>query len=177
MGNNRQERIKLLSRVNRERAATPPFLARLSEALGESLDNAALLPLSEADQIVEAFRDGYQGALTPGELSYRRFFRPAERNQVLRLADCLAERLPRERAYFITKMGRDAAVVNLTISNLLKHTASMIRLDGDSVSVLSQDHTQGVLIDHNADDPDQAYEVAAWGDQWSILLLACTYKM
>ena len=54
--------------------------------------------------------------------------------------------------------------VGLTSPALLKHTASIIRLDGDSLSALSEDRKQGVLgDDQNPDDPEQAYEVVVWG--------------
>jgi hypothetical protein len=70
---NRQEKIRLLSRVNRGKAVTPSFLANISEALGESIDETSLLPPSETDAITESFRAGYQKAIGPGEVSYRRF--------------------------------------------------------------------------------------------------------
>jgi hypothetical protein len=63
--------------------------------------------------------------------------------------------------------------VRVNASVLLAHTASIIRLDGDSLSAISSDATQGILIDHNPDDPPQAYEVVVWGDRWSPLGFAC----
>ena len=169
----RQEKIQLLSRINRGRAAAPSFLAGLSEALGESVDETALLPPSDTDAIMESFRVGYQTAIRPGEVSYRRFFRPVERSLVLRLADCLAEKLPSERVFFVTKLSKDCGAVSLRLSALLNHTASIIRLDGDSLSALSEDRKQGILIDQNPDEPEQTYEVVVWGDRWPLLALAC----
>jgi hypothetical protein len=169
----RQEKIQLLSRINRGRAAAPSFLADLSEALGESVDASVLLPPSDTDTIMESLSAGYQSAIRPGAVSYRRFFLPDERSLVLRLADCLAERLSGERVFFVTKLSKDCGAVSLSISALLKHTASIIRLDGDSLSALSEDRKQGVLIDQNPDDPEQAYEVVVWGDHWPLLALAC----
>jgi hypothetical protein len=170
---NRQEKIQLLSRINRGRAAAPSFLAHLSEALGEPVETDALKSLPETDVLLEAFREGYQAAIKDGAVSYRRFFLPTERPSVLRIADCLADQLPTENAFFLTKLSNDCGAVRVKISTLLRHTASIIRLDGDSLSAISSDQTQGVLIDHNPDDPPQAYEVVVWGDRWSLLGLAC----
>ena len=128
----RQEKIRLLARINRGRSAAPAFVAALSEAMGESVDETALLPPADSDAIMEAFRVGYQNAIRSGEASYSygRFCRPGERNLVLRLADCLAEKLSDEHIFFITKLSKDCVAVSLRASALLKHTASIIRFDG-----------------------------------------------
>ena len=122
---------------------------------------------------MESFRLGYQTAIRPGEVCYRRFFQPLEQNLVLGLADCLAEKLSNERGFFITKLSEDCGAVSLGLGALLSHAALIIRLDGDSLSVLSEDRKQGILIDQNTGDPEQAYEVVVWGDRWSLLALAC----
>ena len=76
----------------------------------------------------------------------------------------------------LTKPSTDCGAVTLDISILLKHTGSLIRFDGDSLSAMSADRTQGLLIDHNPDDYEQTYEAAVWGDRWSLLALACDPK-
>ncbi len=173
MDNSRREKIQLLSRTNRGRAAAPSFLEELSEALGESVEAGALQSLPETDVLLRAFREGYQAAIKDGALRYRRFFFATERASVLRVADCLGDQLPTESVFFLTRLSSDCGAVRVDASTLLSHTASIIRLDGDSLSVISSDQTQGILIDHNPDDPPQAYEVVVWGDRWSLLGLAC----
>ena len=163
----------MLSRANRGRAAAPAFLADISEALGESVDATALVPLAETDEIMNSLRVGYQTAIRPGEVSYRRFFRSDERNLVLRMSDCLACSLSSETGFLVTKLSKDCGAVRSSIALLLNHTASIIRLDGDSLSALSEDHKQGLMIDQNSDDDEQAYEVVLWGDRWPLLALAC----
>ena len=170
---NRQDKIRMLSRMNRGRTAMPSFLNNLAEILGEPVGTHALLPLPETDALLMVFRNGYQNAIKTRTASYRRFFVPGERPSVLRLADCLADQLPLENVFFLTKLSEDCGAVSLSLCVLLRHAASIIRLDGDSLSALSNDHTQGILIDHNSDDPQQAYEVAVWGDRWSRIALAC----
>jgi hypothetical protein len=170
---NRREKIELLSRTNRGRAAAPSFLADLSEALGEPVGATALRPLQETDALLESFRSGYKAAVANIAVSYRKFFLPTERASVLRIADCLADQLPAETVFFLTKLSKECGAVSLPVSTLLRHTASIIRLDGDSLSALSNDQTQGIVIDHNQDDSRQAYEVVVWGDRWSLLGLAC----
>jgi hypothetical protein len=171
--NNRQHRIQLLSRINRGKAETLPFLTSLSEVLGESVEATALIGPGDSDLIMRTFHSSYQSAIQAGAASYHRYFRADERRLVLQLADCIAGQLNSENGFFLTKLGKDNRAVKLNISVLLKHTASVIRLDGDSLSVLSEDHAQGLLIDHNLDDSEQAYEIAAWGEGWSIVTHAC----
>jgi hypothetical protein len=59
------------------------------------------------------------------------------------------------------------------LATLLRHVAAIIRLDGDSLSAMSEDGTQGLLIDYNADDERQTHEVTVWGERWSAAALAC----
>jgi len=168
----RQEKIEILSRTNRGRKAAPSFLASLSDVLGETIDASALAPLPETDVLVEAFRRGYQ-SIKDGALSYRRFFQQREARCVFEFADCLADKIPEEHGLFLTKLSSDCGAAELNLSTLLRHVGSVIDFDGDSLSVISTDRTQGVLIDRNLEDHDQTYEVAVWGDRWSLLALDC----
>jgi hypothetical protein len=170
--NSRQQKIELLSRINRGRNKAPSFLASLSELLGAVIGPSALVPLPETDALWDAFRRGYQ-SVKDGSLSYRRFFQQREARLVFEFADCLAEKMLNEHGLFLTKLSSDCGAAELDVSILLRHVGSVIDFDGDSLSVISVDRTQGVLIDHNPDDYNQTYEVAVWGDRWSLLALAC----
>lgn len=166
----RTEKIELLSRRNRSRAAAPGFLARLSETLGETIEASALVPVVEVD----AFRAGYQRAISQDTLIYRRTFPPDKRSTVFSIVDRFAESLPTEEVFLLSRLGNDRGAVKLDISLLLRHAASVIKFDGDSLSALSKDLNQGVLIDHNADDPHEAYEIVVWGERWPLPLLLGT---
>jgi hypothetical protein len=168
----RQERIRLLSRVNRENAVSPMFLEELSKALGVRIDTNRLVDTSGVDELMIASQRGYAGITKRDELGYRRFFRPNERARVLHLAGCLADRLGIEEVFFLTKFEEDLRAVKLCGSELFKRANAIIDFDGDSLSVLSEDRSQGILIDYNPDDYEQAYEIAIWGDRWKMLVPA-----
>ncbi len=91
---------------------------------------------------------------------------------VFKLTDCLADRLS-ENVYFLTQKGEDCGAVRVNVSALLKHAKLVIGLDGDSLSALSLDGVEGLLIDYNPDDEQQTYEVAVWGDRWPVQALGC----
>jgi hypothetical protein len=169
----RRTRIELLSRINRGRAAAPKLLRDLSEALGEDLDVSALRSLPETDALFQASLDKYQAAIRNGTNHYRRLFLESERPEVLRIADCLADHLGIENAFLLTKLSRYCGAINVSLASILRHTASIIRLDGDSLSAISSDRTQGILIDHNPDNHSEAYEFVVWGDRWLPRALAC----
>lgn len=135
--------LQLLSRMNRGRGSTPSFLAALSDAIGEPVEIDALVSLPDTDSLTAAFREGYQRAATQSGNSYRRFFVPSEEGRVYKLADCLAEKLPDEGAFFLTKLSEECGAVRLNLSTLLRHAESIIRLDGDSVSALSKGSPAG----------------------------------
>jgi hypothetical protein len=165
-----------LTRMNRGRAATTSFLKSLSEALGEPVEANALVPLAESDALLEVFRNGYQATID-GKLSgHRAFFRAPEGSGVFQLAGCLADQMLGERVFLLAKLSTNCGAVTVDISILLRHTASIVRFDGDSLSAMSIDQTQGVLIDHNPDDAEQTYEVAVWGDRWSSFARVCDRK-
>ena len=116
-----------------------------------------LQSLVDTDALSLAFREGYQTAIKDGAISYRRFFGPTERRTVLQIADCLANQVPVDNAFLLTKLSHDCVAVNVNISTLLRDMASIIAMDGDSLSAISNDQTQGVLIDQNPYDPLQTY--------------------
>jgi hypothetical protein len=165
-----------LARMNRARTAAPTFLACLSQTLGEPVAPDMLVPLPESDTLFEVFRGGYRDAVNGSPLTYSRFFPEPETDLVFRFADCLADRMHGECGFILTKPATDCGAVRLDVPMLLRHMAGIIRLDGDSLSVISSDRTQGLLIDHNPDDYQQTYEVAVWGDRWSLLAVECDPK-
>lgn len=169
----RQDKIQLLTRTNRARAVAPAILASLSEALSETVTADMLIPLPESDALLEVFRGFYQSAANSAPFTYRRCFARPEAGLVFGFASCLAHRMAGERGFLLTKPTQDCGAVSLDVATLLRRTEAIIRFDGDSLSVVSSDRTQGFLIDHNADDDQQAYEVAVWGHQWSRLALEC----
>lgn len=154
----------------------PSVLASLSEALGEPIATDRLVPLPESDALLEMFRGSYQDAVNGSPFTYHRFFPQPEGGLVFQFADCLASHLEGAHGFLLTKPAHDCGAVSLDVSILLRHTGAIIRFDGDSLSVLSPDRTQGLLIDHNPDDYAQTYETAVWGDQWSRLALECDPK-
>jgi len=173
---NRQAKIKQLSRANRERASRPAFLKGLLDAIGIEVGVEALIAPSKADELMSAYRRGYADAIKFDGMAYRRFWGSHQEAPVLRLASCLGDRLASEQVYFLTKFGGDCRAVLLGASDLLKEAASIIALDGDSLSLLSRDCIQGLLIDYNPDDSEQAYEFAVWGDRWPMVALACDQR-
>jgi hypothetical protein len=147
-------------------------LFALSQVIGEEVSMEMFAPLPETDELRNTFRTGYRVAVSGG-LGYRRVFSLSQKNSVLNLADCLAERVAGETVFFLTKVSEYCGAVRLNFSTLLRHTASIIGLDGDSLSALSLDGTEGVLIDFNGDDQEEGYEIAVWGDRWPLSILAC----
>lgn len=111
--------------------------------------------------------------MAPGAISYRKFFLLKEEGFVFLLASCLAEKLFNENGFLLTKLSEYCGAVDVNVSTLLKHAESVIRFDGDSVCVLSKHCHEGLMIDHNLDDHEQAYEVAIWGKRWPLKALAC----
>jgi len=172
----RQEKIGLLARINRGKKAMPVFLASLSLALECPIKSDSIQSLTETDSLWQLYGQGYSSAITGVQASYRRMFSRNEATRVFRVAECLASFLPDEKAFLLDKQSEICGAVEVGVANLLQHTKQTIKLDGDAVRVVSQDKTQGFVIDFNPDDADWNYEIAVWGDRWPLLILGCDYE-
>ena len=170
----RRHQINLLTRMNRGRRSTYAYLAAATEALGETVPLDALISLPDTDRIVESFRRGYRAAVSENVIACRKFFAAGQDEHVARMADRLGEQLSDEPAYLVTRKSEDCGAIRLRLGAALRHAIAIIRLDGDSLSALSLDETEGLLIDHNSDDESDNYEVTVWGDRWAIAALSCT---
>ncbi len=173
MGESRQQRIRLLVRRNILRTAAPLLLERLANVVGDEVSPAALV--SEANGLRESFRLGYQGAIEKHAFAYRRFFRSHESRQVFLLAARLAGQIT-ERVYLLTRAETISVAVILSSPGLLANAESVIEIDRDSLSLLSLDGTEGILIDHNPDDSNETYEFVVWGSRWPLITLACVHS-
>ena len=54
---------------------------------------------------------------------------------------------------------------------VLRHPKKVIKLDGDSFNILSADKQQGIILDFNPDEDAEHYELAIWGDRWSLAII------
>lgn len=169
----RNEKIQLLTRINQGKRMIPSFLTQLSEAVGEQIDSNALAALQDTDFLLETFRAGYQRSKTADGMVYQRYFRSNQKSKLFELGDCIGTRLSGESVFLLTKHSHICGAVKMDILTVLGHAASIIRLDGDSVYLVSEDRQQGLLIDQNIDDPQQTYELAAWGRRWSLAVSDC----
>jgi len=172
----RREKIGLLSRINRGKTATPAFMASLSEALECALQGESIQSLTETDSLWGIYGIGYSEAVKGASCSYRHMFSRDEAVKVFQMADCLARSLSGEKAFLLSKQSEICGAVEVEAANLLKHCGPVINLDGDAVRIVSKDKSQGLMIDFNPDDVQWQYEVAAWGDRWPLLVLACNHE-
>ncbi len=96
-----------------------------------------------------------------------------KRRNYLRNYDCILKRSYTESAFLLTKNSHFCGAVKTNILTVLGHAASIIRLDGDSVCLVSEDRKQGLLVDQNIDDPEQTYELTVWGHRWASAVSYC----
>jgi hypothetical protein len=163
----RAERIALLSRENRGRKSKASFLADLSKAVGSPVAPGQLANLESTDLVLKDLRSGYSAAVAGNAPALRRFFAHEKSERALYFVALLAKTLNDEPALLWLKLSSVCGAVVLTTKQILIACERLRALDGDCVSFLSADHSQGFLFDHNPDAADETYEVAVWGDQWS----------
>jgi hypothetical protein len=169
----RQRRIAYLARVNRCIQSAPAFLEELSIALGEPIHQAAFLSLRETDKVNASFRRGYGTAVMDDSAASRRYFNSAETELVFQLLDRLAGHVPNEPCLLLARQKNDCGAIRSRLDVLLRHAASVIKFDGDSLCAISVDQTQGFMVDSNPDDQRQTYEITVWGNKWAALTALC----
>ena len=172
MSSERQARIGLLSRVASGKQVLPSYLAALSSATGSEITLAMLTDLPEYDSLLEHFQREYKKAKAPGSTALSVIYSKERKRIVFSVTSCFARWL-NEPIFLLTKQSETCGAVRLEGCHLLQDCDAILALDGDAVMVLSQDRSQGMLLDCNADDTACCYELTVWGDRWPPAMHKC----
>lgn len=140
--------------------------------MGSEITTTMLTDLEERDMLLEEVRRGYQSAKDSNTLAFSKYYRVENRNEVLGATSCFAEHL-NETVYLLTKDSETCGAVRVQRGTLLRHCEAVLGIDGDAILVLSQDRTQGFVLDYTPDDPDNCYELTVWGGTWPLKILTC----
>ena len=157
--------------MNRGRALQPAFLAELSVALSSPITPKQLLDLAQTDSVRNLLSEGYRTVLENRQPSFRKFFSRDQESHLLYLIDCLAVRLGSEKVILHVKNSDICGAILSEAEIVLSHPREIIDLDGDSLSILSVDKQQGIILDFNPDESEERYELAIWGDRWSLAII------
>jgi hypothetical protein len=165
----RLQRIGELARENKGHQMRPAFLGSLTQALNSPVDVGALQSLRLTDELASVAKRSYLASRQGKGLSMRQAFRANERDLALSAAKAMADELQGEPASLLTKQSQFCRAVSLEAADqALKRCEELLELDGDTVLLVSRDRQDGFMLDYNADDPIETYEVAVWGDRWSV---------
>ena len=174
MGSERQEKIKLLSRSSKGKDLLPGYLLSLSDAVGSRIAREMLTGLQERDLLEAHFRRGYSESKASGRV-FSTTYSLDGRSAVIRTVTCFADWLD-EIVFLLLKESEYCGAVRMHGRDLLRHCAEILVLDGDSVRILSEDHSQGFLLDVTADDPEFYFELTLWGNAWADAMLKCSER-
>lgn len=164
-----EERIKAiarLARAERGRRNRQAFLACISSAIGSVIRADQLLDQDATDGVRAALSVGYASAVSGQETSRRVFFTRAESQAAMKIPAALADSLSEEQVLLWLKQIEDCGALVLTAGQVLRACEIIRAFDGDAVSILSEDRTQGFIFDKNEDDIAQTFEVSLWGSAW-----------
>jgi hypothetical protein len=166
MQEKRTEAISRLARIERGRRSRQAFLDGLSSAFGSTVHAEQLLELAVTDQVRASLSLGYARAVS-GEANARRaFFSRGESHAALQIPKALTSLLGEERVLLWLKRSADCGAVSLVAGQVLRACEAIRAFDGDAVSMLSADQTQGFIFDKNDDDVAETFEVSVWGSRW-----------
>jgi hypothetical protein len=167
----RRGRISILSRRSRGKVLQPSFLAGLSDALGVPVSPEQLFDLAETDTVRRVLSEGYRVVLENRQPSFRKFFSKAQESNLLYLVDCLSNRIGTNKVVLHIKESELCGAIASKASTVLERSKEIIRLDGDSLNILSTDYQNGLILNFNPDELDEHYELAVWGDRWPLAII------
>jgi hypothetical protein len=157
--------------MNRGRLLRPTFLAELSFALDKSVKSESLLDVTQTDLVRARLNEGYRAALENRMPSFRKFFSKDQQSHFIHAVDCLCVAIGSEKVILHIKNSEFCGAILSEALALLKRSKEIIELDGDSLSILSADHQQGLILDRNRDEIYEHYELVVWGDRWPLAML------
>jgi hypothetical protein len=169
----RTEKIARLTRENRGRRNRLGFLNDLSQAIGSTIFPDQLLDLNSTDELRDDLSAGYAASLSGQANTTRVLFSRDQSLTALRIPELLAESLAEERVLLWLKQSAECGAVILTAAQVLRECEMIFALDGDSVSMLSEDRSQGFIFDQNDGDANETFEFSVWGSRWLAVATAC----
>ncbi|ADW71543.1 hypothetical protein [Granulicella tundricola] len=165
LGESRKEAIGRLVRENQGRLQRSDFLDGLSLAVGSAIRPSQLLSLKATDNVRTALSTGYAAAVNGQPDTGHGFFSRDESLSALGIPLLLSRSLPEENAFLWVKQSAWCGAVAITTGKVLGACEGIRAFDGDAVSLLSEDHTQGIIFDRH-DDFVQNFEASVWGSRW-----------
>ena len=172
MTSERQTRIGLLSRAAKRKLMLSEYLPCLASAIESEVMPAMLTDLQERDLLLELFRKGYRATKEPPAASFSRTYAAEHKDAVFSAIACIGCQL-NGFAYLLTKQSEFCGAVKVHVDSVLRRCGSVLAIDGDAVMLLSDDRTQGLLLDFSADDPESTYELTVWGNTWTLAAMKC----
>jgi|KBSMisStaDraftv2_1062788.scaffolds.fasta_scaffold247460_2 hypothetical protein len=171
--NARQARLSLLARENLGRRERPVFLTDLSAALGNDVEIAHLADLLLTDVLEGKLTEQYQALVRGSGSGFLRTYSTQQSARLFDMTKQMSLKIGRNRAYLLTKRSNTCGAVIVQADSAISRAKSLVALDGDSLRLVSEDQTQGLLLDWRADDPSEAYELAVWGNRWAAVAHSC----
>jgi hypothetical protein len=165
LAESRKEAIGRLVRDNQGRLQRPDFLDGLALAVGSAIRPSQLLSQKATDNVLTALSTGYAAAVNGQPDTGHAFFSRDESLTALRIPLLLSKSLPEEKAFLWLKQSALCGAVAITTREVLGACEGIRAFDGDAVSLLSEDYTQGFIFDRH-DDFVQNFEVSVWGSRW-----------
>jgi hypothetical protein len=169
----RTNSIERRVRENRGRNNRPAFLDALSQVVGSNIRPDQLLNLDSTDEVLAILRSGYAAARSGGATAMRIFFSRDKTETALRIPDSLDSSMADEPVVLWLKQSVECGAVILTARQVLRACEAIRTLDGDAVSMLSEDRTQGFIFDKNDDDANETFELSVWGSRWFVAATTC----
>ena len=162
----RTEAIARLARAERGRRGRQAFLDGLSSVTGVTIRADQLLDLKATDEVRVELGTGYALAVAEQGATRRVFFTRAEEDAAMRIPGLMASPLAEERVILWLKQSKDCGAIKLTAGQVLRACDAIRAFDGDAVSMLSEDRTNGFILDKHEDDVAETFEVSVWGSAW-----------
>lgn len=163
--------LALRIRENKGRQVLKTLLPRLQQMLNYT--TIECLKLSDTDRLIDLHKKGYQRSVEHAPETFRIVLSQKDLGKLPLFLECVKAGLEKQQIYLLLKQSEFCGVFVIPLGLTLDHFEGIIQQDGDSVSVLTQDEKQGFLLDWNAGDTEETYDISFWGPNWSIQANKC----
>jgi hypothetical protein len=157
-------KLNLLVRENKGRLMFDEVRSTLEALIAHPIMECASLP--KTDDIVELHKTAYRKATLSKPETLRLVISAQDSAKVDAFLHCFEESFKGEIVYYTPKQSEYVGALMIALSPALSAFRGLLKFDGDSLQLTSQNEKNGLFLDWNRDDMAAQFELVVWGESW-----------
>ncbi|HVW98381.1 MAG TPA: hypothetical protein VHA56_20610 [Mucilaginibacter sp.] len=152
-------RKDLLIRQNVGRKEIDNYISKLNNILHISLQKSDFLDLEKTDEIKNLFYESFNTST----MALNKTYNDSESIALTNDIEILAQQFQHKEVYLITKESEVCGAVKIPSVNALNNFMAVIKLDGDSLNLITTDYLSYIYLDYYEEYGKFFYQLSVWG--------------